>query len=58
MGNVPSPENPRRREAFWIAPPEYVILRKLEYYREGGSQKHLDDIIGILDISPEEVDIP
>jgi hypothetical protein len=45
-------------ESFWIAPPEYVILRKLEYYREGGSQKHLDDIIGILDISSEEVHIP
>jgi hypothetical protein len=44
--------------SFWIAPPEYVILRKLEYYREGGSQKHLDDIIGILDISSEVVDIP
>jgi hypothetical protein len=44
--------------SFWIAPPEYVILRKLEYYREGGSQKHLDDIIGILDISSDEVDIP
>jgi hypothetical protein len=44
--------------SFWIAPPEYVILRKLEYYREGGSQKHLDDIIGILDISSDVVDIP
>jgi len=45
-------------ESFWIAPPEYVILRKLEYYREGGSQKHLDDIIGMLDISSDAVDIP
>ena len=32
----------------WVAPPEYVILRKLEYYREGGSTKHLGDIRGIL----------
>lgn len=31
-----------------IAPPEYVIVRKLEYYREGGSQKHVDDIAGIV----------
>jgi hypothetical protein len=23
-----------------VAPPEYVIVRKLEYYREGGSEKH------------------
>jgi len=28
----------------WLAPPEYVIIRKLEYYREGGSAKHLEDI--------------
>jgi hypothetical protein len=32
----------------WIAPPEYVILRKLEYYREGGQSKHLRDIRFIL----------
>jgi len=30
--------------AAWIAPPEYVILRKLEYLREGGSDKHVRDI--------------
>jgi hypothetical protein len=28
----------------WIAPPEYVILRKLEFLSEGGSDKHLRDI--------------
>ena len=28
----------------WIAPPEYVILRKLEFLREGGSDKHVRDI--------------
>lgn len=33
----------------WFAPPEYVILRKLQYYQEGGSTKHLDDIRSILD---------
>jgi hypothetical protein len=32
----------------WIAPPEYVIVRKLEYLREGGSDKHLRDIRFIL----------
>lgn len=26
------------------APPEYVIVRKLEYLREGGSDKHARDI--------------
>jgi hypothetical protein len=33
---------------IWVAPPEYVILRKLEYYQEGGSAKHLEDIRGCL----------
>ena len=28
-------------ESIWVAPPEYVILRKLEYFREGRSEKHL-----------------
>ena len=32
----------------WIAPPEYVILRKLEFLHEGGSDKHLRDIRFIL----------
>jgi hypothetical protein len=34
---------------LWLAPPEYVILRKLQYFREGGSQKHLSDIKKMLD---------
>lgn len=32
----------------WLASPEDVILGKLLYYREGGSEKHLRDITGIL----------
>jgi hypothetical protein len=32
----------------WIAPPEYVILRKLEYLREGAQDKHVRDIRFIL----------
>ena len=32
-----------------VAPVEYVILRKLEYFREGGSEKHLRDIRSMLD---------
>ncbi len=31
-----------------IAPPEYVIVRKLQFFREGGSQKHLRDISRML----------
>ncbi|MEL6195744.1 MAG: hypothetical protein AAFP04_04015 [Myxococcota bacterium] len=52
----------RRRLSFgevdaWVAPPEYVILRKLEYFREGGSQKHLRDIAAILSVSRDLVDV-
>lgn len=39
-----------------FASPEDVILKKLEYYREGGSEKHLRDIAGILKISGEQLD--
>lgn len=31
-----------------VAPPEYVIIKKLEFYKEGRAQKHLTDIQGIL----------
>jgi hypothetical protein len=40
-------------ERVIVAPPEYVILRKLEYYREGGSDKHLRDIRAMLAVSGE-----
>jgi len=43
-------------KSLWIAPPEYVILRKLEYYREGQSEKHLLDIRGMLDVSGDNLD--
>jgi hypothetical protein len=39
-----------------LAPREYVIISKLEFYKEGGSEKHLDDIRGILRISGERID--
>lgn len=32
----------------YIAAPENIILKKLDYYREGGSEKHLTDIREIL----------
>jgi len=40
----------------YVAAPEDVILGKLVYYREGGSDKHLRDIAGILKISDELID--
>jgi hypothetical protein len=39
-----------------LAPPEYVIVRKLEYFREGGSDKHLRDIRAMLAVSNELID--
>ncbi len=39
-----------------LAPPEYVIVRKLEYFREGGSEKHLRDIRSMLAVSGEQID--
>ncbi len=39
-----------------VACPEDVILGKLWYYSEGGSDKHLRDIAGILRVSGELVD--
>jgi hypothetical protein len=40
----------------YVARAEDVILGKLCYYQEGGSEKHLRDITGIMRISGEEVD--
>jgi len=39
-----------------VAPPEYVILRKLEYFREGGSSKHAADIQTILRVNGAALD--
>jgi hypothetical protein len=43
-------------ETVSLAPPEYVIIRKLEYYREGGSDKHLRDIRSVLAMLGEQLD--
>lgn len=40
----------------FLASPEDVILGKMLYFREGGSEKHLRDITGILRIRGELVD--
>lgn len=39
-----------------IAPPEYVIVKKLEFFKEGNSQKHLTDIAAILKHSSYLID--
>jgi len=43
-------------EKIYAAPPEYVIIMKLNYFLEGGSGKHLSDIKAILKYSEELVD--
>lgn len=40
----------------WVAPIEYVIVRKLEYFREGGSEKHLRDIRAMRQVSGDLID--
>ena len=40
-------------DAIPMAPAEYVIVRKLELYMEGGSEKHLRDIRSILKASSD-----
>jgi hypothetical protein len=43
---------------LWVAPPEYVVTRKLQFYKEGGSEKHLGDIRGMLDALGDSIDMP
>ena len=53
-----------RREKVWVLPdcegfvarPEDVIIGKLISYRQGGSEKHLRDITGMLVASGREID--
>ena len=39
-----------------FASPEDVIIKKLVYFREGGSDKHLRDIRGVLKVMGGEID--
>lgn len=40
----------------WFASPEDVILNKLRYYHEGGSEKHLRDIASMLLVQGDAID--
>lgn len=66
----PSPKHPywqwawdhkRLREVNGLnicyAPPEYVILWKLQFFREGGGEKHLHDIRGMISVSAAQLDL-
>lgn len=39
-----------------FATPEDAIIKKMEYFREGGSEKHLRDITGVLKTSGADID--
>jgi hypothetical protein len=39
-----------------FAAPEDVVLKKMDFYRQGGPDKHLRDIAGILKISADIID--
>lgn len=41
----------------WFASAEDVILSKLEFYREGGSEKHIRDISSMLKIADRPADM-
>jgi hypothetical protein len=43
--------------AIWLAPPEYVVVRKLQYHRDSGSERHLRDVSAMLEISGEKIDL-
>ena len=48
---------PMEEGMVWFAPVEYVITRKLEYFRESGSDRHLIDVRGIVRVSGESIDM-
>lgn len=41
---------------IWIAPVEYVIVRKLEYFRMSNYDRHIRDVAMILRISGDAID--
>ncbi len=40
----------------WFASAEDVIIKKMLFYREGSSEKHLRDIVGVLRVCGENLD--
>ena len=46
---------PVSNQDIQLAPPEYVVIRKLEYFRMGGSDRHLRDIRAMLRIAPDRI---
>jgi hypothetical protein len=56
------PESPGSRRNIipdclaYTASPEDIILAKMIFFREGGSDKHTRDIAGMLQVSGNEID--
>ncbi len=50
----PLPTAPATKVNF--ASPEDVIIKKLEFFKEGGSDKHLRDIAGVLAVMGDQID--
>ncbi len=40
-----------------FAAPEDVVIKKMVFYQEGGSEKHLRDIAGVLATCREQFDL-
>jgi len=40
----------------WFASPEDVIIKKMAYFKEGQSEKHIRDILGVLKVRAEKID--
>jgi hypothetical protein len=51
---VSAPVFPNRHARF--VSPEDLILKKMEYYREGGSEKHLRDVAGVARVTGAGLD--
>ena len=47
---------PKAGYEAWFGSPEDVIVKKMDFYREGGSEKHLRDIAGVLKIMGNRID--
>lgn len=43
-------------EPVWLAPPEYVIIRKLQFFRNGGSARHVRDIRSMVSVLGDRID--
>ena len=42
---------------LWVAPPEYVILSKLDWYHSSRSDRHLRDVRAILEFAGPALDV-